>query len=78
MWQLDGLAPKTFQSSEGVTRGFCPDCGTPLFYRSTKFPNETHFYASLLDDPDKVEPREHYYAAEALAWLKLNDGLPHK
>lgn len=78
MWQLNGLTPKTFQSSAGVTRGSCPACGTPMFYRSTDYPNETHFYASLLDDPDKVTPGEHYHADEALAWLHLSDGLPHK
>jgi len=26
--------PSTFQSSEHVDRGFCKDCGTPLFYQS--------------------------------------------
>lgn len=26
-------APSTFRSSEHVARGFCKDCGTPLFYR---------------------------------------------
>ena len=27
-------APATFRSSEHVDRGFCRDCGTPLFYRN--------------------------------------------
>ena len=27
-------APSTFRSSEHVDRGFCKDCGTPLFYRN--------------------------------------------
>lgn len=25
--------PAVFESSEGIERGFCRDCGTPLFYR---------------------------------------------
>lgn len=78
MWQMDGLTPKNYQSSEGVTRGFCPRCGTPLFYRTTRFPNETHFYAALLDDPGQVQPLAHYHVHEALAWLKPGHDLPHE
>jgi hypothetical protein len=28
--------PATFRSSEHVDRGFCRDCGTPLFYRNVR------------------------------------------
>ncbi len=28
--------PATFKSSEFVDRGFCADCGTPLFFKHTK------------------------------------------
>ena len=40
---LPGSAqPKWFQSSQQSRRGFCPDCGTTLFYASTVCPGEIH------------------------------------
>lgn len=31
--------PSEFQSSDEAARGFCKDCGTPLYYRSTGGPH---------------------------------------
>ena len=31
--EIQGAAPATFRSSEWAERGFCPACGTHLFYR---------------------------------------------
>jgi hypothetical protein len=47
--------PGWFQSSEIVRRGFCPACGTPLFYDAS---GADHINVTLgsLDDPDDVRP----------------------
>lgn len=74
-WAFLGTEPVHFQSSEGNQRGFCPSCGSPMFYRSDRYPNETHFYAALLTDPDAVIPTAHFHSDEKLSWLHLNDGL---
>jgi len=68
-WTLSGPAPTTYQSSGSVTRGFCATCGTPLFYRSGSYPNETHFYAANLEDPADVIPTASYHSAERIDWL---------
>ena len=70
-WALTGQAPKTFQSSDHVTRGFCETCGTPIFYDSTAYPDETHFYAALLTDPDCINPTDIYFAEEKVAWVDI-------
>ncbi len=31
--QFHGLTPATYQSSEWAERGFCPNCGSSLYYR---------------------------------------------
>src|SRR6218665_2198903 len=47
--------PGWFQSSEIVRRGFCPACGTPLFYDAL---GAGHINVTLgsLDDPDDLRP----------------------
>jgi hypothetical protein len=73
---MTGLQPSVYPSSPGNARGFCPRCGSPLFYRSSRHPGECHFYAALLDAPDQVVPQMHVHRDEALSWLHLDDDLP--
>jgi hypothetical protein len=49
-----------------------------MFYRSERFPNETHFYAALLDFPQDVEPSTHFHSDEMLPWVHLTDNLPRQ
>jgi hypothetical protein len=68
--------PVTFQSSDHGTRSFCPRCGTPLTFRSTRFPGEIDVTTCSLDDPEAVPPQDHTRTSSRLGWLKLADGLP--
>ena len=65
-WKLHGDTPVSRESSPGNTRGFCGKCGSPMFFKSVRFPDEMHFYAALLDQPEDIEPRAHYHADEML------------
>ena len=65
-----------FASSPGVERGFCAACGTPLTYESDRFPGETHFYISTLDDPQSLPPAFHVFYEERIGWLEIADNLP--
>ncbi|MDO7607743.1 MAG: GFA family protein [Loktanella sp.] len=75
-WQLLGDQPRTYNSSAGQQRGFCGTCGSTMFYRSEQYPNEMHFYAALLDNPEHISPQQHYHADERLSWVHLSEGLP--
>jgi hypothetical protein len=75
MWEFNGQAPKVFQSSPNVQRGFCGSCETPLFYKSITYPDETHFYAALLDDPNSVTPTDVYFTDEKLDWVDIPSHL---
>ena len=48
-----GAAPGVFESSEGHERGFCPACGTPLFYRRTGGAH-TSLMIGAFDDPTGI------------------------
>lgn len=64
-------------SSEGVERGFCQVCGSPLFYRNPlRWPDETHIAALTLEDPSVYTPKAHVYYSERLPWIEMRDGLP--
>ncbi len=77
-WKFTGDQPVSRESSPGNSRGFCGKCGSPIFYRSDRFPTETHFYAALLETAESVEPQAHVHADEMLPWIHLSDGLPYE
>ena len=68
--------PADYASSPGVTRRFCPNCGTPISFESTRWPTEIHLFVCTFDDPEAFEPRAHVYVSEQLSWLHLGDDLP--
>jgi len=74
--RFTGASPAIYASSPGVERLFCRDCGSPVAYRSDRFPDEIHFYAASLDDPAVVTPQFHVYWSERLPWIELADSLP--
>ena len=77
-WDWTSGAPATYASSPGVQRDFCPTCGTPMAYSTTRWPDEKHFYAATLDDPTAFTPERHYHADERLPWVHLADGIPEE
>jgi hypothetical protein len=47
--------PSRFSSSEGVERGFCAQCGTPLFYDATHSP-DIGIMIGAFDQPATLKP----------------------
>ena len=66
----------TYLSSQEVTRGYCSECGSQMFYQSTSWPDETHLYAATMDQPERFEPKAHFHFAERLPWISIDDDLP--
>ena len=67
--------PGVFDSSEPAERGFCRDCGTPLFFR---YLDRDRISVSLgsLDDPARVAPTRQYGLESRLAFLATLTTLP--
>jgi hypothetical protein len=68
--------PRSFRSSDHAARTFCPSCGTPLTFLSTRHPDEIDITTCSLDDPEQVPPRSHIWRASGISWMKSADGLP--
>ncbi|WP_282168583.1 GFA family protein [Ruegeria atlantica] len=75
-WRWIGESPKNFNSSPGVERSFCPNCGTPISFRSQDMSDVLHLYVATLEDPNQLQPTLHVAHEERLDWLKLDDDLP--
>ncbi len=59
---------KTFRSSNIAERGFCDECGTPLFYRMIDR-DTTEFMAGTIDTDIVFHPVENYGAESRLSWV---------
>jgi len=81
MWPLDRFEwtrgkPAIYASSEGVERGFCGSCGTPLSFGADFLPGLIDVTVGSLDAPESLPPRMHIWESSRLAWLALADELP--
>ena len=65
-----------YPSSEHLERVFCKQCGTRLFSWRR---NGTAAGVALaaFDDRNAFTPTEHIWVSEKIAWVRLDDGLPH-
>ena len=71
-----GPAPCEFESTPGVHRTFCGQCGTPLTYRNVARPGEIDVTICSLEYPERVAPADHIWMQDAPPWDRPGDGLP--
>ena len=69
-------AVRTVASSSFGHRGFCGQCGTPLYMKVNYQPETVDFSVATLDAPAGVQPGFHIFWASRLPWLAIEDGLP--
>lgn len=66
-----------YESSPGVSRAFCRDCGTSLTWEGHYNGSElVEFHIGTVDTPEEFRPNEHTHYAERISWLELTDELP--
>lgn len=73
-----GSQPSWYESSAGAQRGFCAHCGSPMFFRSTRWPDELHIARALITGALDREPSAHVFYETHVPWLQVNDALPKK
>ena len=69
-------APAWHRSSDHARRGFCPSCGTSLFFETTLAPDEVDVTVASLDAAAAVAPTHHIWVPDRLPWTTIDDGLP--
>ena len=71
---IEGV-PGWFRSSSAADRGFCPACGTPLFFRLVGG-DKAWVTGGSLDDPALAPPRSHYGTESRWPWVDICAHLP--
>ena len=64
-------------SGNAMRRGFCPQCGTPLFSLAESRPHQTIIRAGALDDPGMIGPQAVIWTDAAPTWAHHDPDLPH-
>ena len=81
-FELNAGQFKSYESSPGVERMFCADCGTPMAYRAQNMPGEIHLLLGTVEHPEDFPPMVEVFCKERLPWLQLTvegpsfDALP--
>jgi hypothetical protein len=68
--------PTYYESSPGVKRYFCTNCGSPMAYAGARWPGEVHLFHGTLADPSQWPPTGHAHVTEQVEWFEINDHLP--
>lgn len=69
---------RDYASTAPAQRSFCTTCGSTLFFRSTKWPDEVHVVVANLLDPLDRAPGGHVWWSDRAPWFDLHDDLPKK
>ena len=69
--------PARYESSAGIFRAFCRDCGTSLTWEGNHEGDKLiEFHVGSLDNPAEFPANEHTHYSEKISWLELADTLP--
>ena len=58
-----------------MQRGFCPQCGTPLFSNAKARPPLTCIRAGALDDPNLIGPQATIWTSAAPEWAHFDPSI---
>jgi len=56
------------ESGNNVSRGFCSQCGSPVFILAELVPNLQGLWAASLDNPSLFQPQIHVWTDRAQSW----------
>jgi len=62
-------SPAKLSSSNGGTRGYCSDCGTPITCVNTKHPGIIDVTVGSLDNPEQHKPTLETHVDTKLSWV---------
>ena len=75
-WKLVSGKPNYFEqkadSGNIVSRGFCGDCGSPLFVKEVSMPDIVTINVGSLDDPGWYQPTVEWWTRSAQPWVHMN------
>ena len=65
----------SFEWQSGAARFFCQRCGSPLFKRDAKHPDQVRLRLGCLDTDIDERPLVHVFVSDKQAWSEITDSL---
>lgn len=59
-----------------ASRGFCGNCGSPMFFKSSRYPGELHVARALFHEQLAQQPQVHVFFSSHVSWATLAGELP--
>ncbi len=67
---------KPADSGNMISRGFCANCGSPIYSTNSGMPGMLFVRASSLDDLENFKPQMVVYTNRAASWDQMDASLP--
>ena len=67
---------KWYTCSDEAKRGFCINCGSPLLFMSTRWPEDVHVTRASFHGRLKIKPAFHIHFDQHVSWFPFEDSLP--
>ncbi|NQZ10396.1 MAG: GFA family protein [Algicola sp.] len=71
-------ALRWYASTPQAQRGFCHECGSTLFFRSSRWPGEIHVVRANINSKVDLQPKAHVYWDTHVNWFEFEDELARK
>lgn len=65
-----------YETAEGAGRGFCGHCGSPMFFRSPRYPGELHIARALFHTELEQWPTSNVFFGSHAPWALDAHRLP--
>ena len=66
---------KYYRASNIASRGFCPNCGSPICYEDDADRQSIWLTVGTHDDAGSLPSREHVYVNDKLPWVEISKNL---
>ena len=63
-------------SSDHGRRAFCSECGTQIFFETSKYPQQIDVVRACVDGSIDRAPSAHVFVSTRVDWVAIDDGLP--
>jgi len=78
-FHVEGSVKETARVSNagrGKTKGFCGDCGSPIYNKPDSHPDLLGIYVGSLDDASQFRPTVVLFNSRGYPWDKLDPDVP--
>ena len=73
---IDPTQALSWYNETEASRGFCRMCGSPMFFKSPRYPGEVHVARALFHENLEQQPQSNVFFGSHVSWATLAESLP--